>query len=101
MGALRAAVAADPRAVYVPFGESLRGTSGEPFDASYIGFASTISQMYAHTGYRWSPLGPSFDALAARSGRSVVHDKIHLTERSAAKLLDLFATVLGPSADGA
>mmetsp|Transcript_167786 Transcript_167786/g.538865 ORF Transcript_167786/g.538865 Transcript_167786/m.538865 type:complete len:313 (-) Transcript_167786:101-1039(-) len=96
--AIRAVVAEDPRAVYVPFGESLLGTKGEAFDASYGGFSGSIAEMYWHTGRRWLlPGGPSFGTQAAECGRTVVHDKIHLTEVSASKLSDLFVDALESS----
>ncbi|CAE7399132.1 unnamed protein product [Symbiodinium natans] len=89
------AVKRDPRARYVPFAEHLEGVSGEGFDASSAAFSLTIAQMYLHTGLRWLPGGPSFDELAGRCGRQVVHDKIHLTEKSTETLLDLVVEALG------
>jgi len=86
-----------PSAIYVPFGErleSLREHERDAFDASYVGFSKTISQMYYHTALRWSPNGPSFDDLAAKQRRSVLHDNIHLTEASVSVLLDLLSQAL-------
>lgn len=93
---LRAIVREDPRAVYIPFGESLRkAADGEDFDASYSGFATTIANMFSHTAVRWLPLGQSFDSLASRNGLKCTHDKIHLTEASTAVLLELLLAELG------
>merc|ERR1712216_799422 len=98
--AIRSLAKEDPRAIYVPFGERLReleapkNAAGEAFDATYWGWAATIASMYAQTALRWLPGGPSFDDLAARSGRRIVHDKIHLTEAAASCLLDLVTDVL-------
>lgn len=91
---IRDVVQTDPRAEYVPFAEHLDGVSGEGFDASSTAFSQTIAQMYFHTGLRWLPGGPSFDFLAQRCGREVVHDKIHLTEKSAGTLLELVSRAL-------
>ena len=61
--------------------------------STHIDIAVTI--RYAHTALRLLPSGPSYDALASLHGRRVVHDQLHLTERSAATLVDLVATALG------
>jgi len=92
---LREVINEDPRIIYAPFNENLPQTAdSDVFDASYVGFAATISQMYWHTALRWLPCGQSFDSLAATSQRCIVHDKIHLTEASAALLTELFAEAL-------
>ncbi|CAK8985802.1 SGNH_hydro domain-containing protein [Durusdinium trenchii] len=89
------------RVTYVPFGEQLKGKSGEDFDASSSGFSQSIAQMFLHTALRRVPgIGPSFDTLGSFYGREVVHDKIHLTERSASLLVELLAEALaGPPAE--
>lgn len=86
----------DERAIYVPFGEALEKRSGEDFDASSPAFSQTIAQMFAHTALRRLPFGPSFDTLGSFYGREAVHDKIHLTEKSARILVDLLVEVLEP-----
>ncbi|CAJ1410985.1 unnamed protein product [Effrenium voratum] len=90
---IRSAVEADARACYVPFGEALQSGGHGGFDASSFGFAQTIAQMYAHTALQQLPFF-SFDSLGKLYGRQVVHDKIHLTERSARTLVDLVAEAL-------
>eukprot|EP00913_Durusdinium_trenchii_P032718 g30626.t1 len=87
------------RVTYVPFGEQLKGKSGEDFDASSSGFSQSIAQMFLHTALRRVPgIGPSFDTLGSFYGREVVHDKIHLTERSASLLVELLAEALAGAA---
>eukprot|EP00435_Cladocopium_sp_Y103_P026428 s1846_g6.t1 len=91
----------DERAIYVPFGEALEKRSGEDFDASSPAFSQTIAQMFAHTALRRLPFGPSFDTLGSFYGREAVHDKIHLTEKSARILVDLLVEVLEPELQAA
>merc|ERR1711972_821079 len=93
---IRSQVAAEPRAIYVPFAETLQTRLpptdvGKAFDASIVGFGGAIAEMFANTAVQRLPSGPSFEALARLRGRSAVHDGIHLTEASAACLAELVA----------
>eukprot|EP00434_Breviolum_minutum_P038483 symbB.v1.2.034136.t1/scaffold4336.1/size40998/2 len=93
---IRRAVEDSPQAIYVPFGEALEIKSGEDFDASSLAFSQTVAEMFAHTALRRLPFGPSFNTLGRFYGREVVHDKIHLTEKSADILVNLLVKTLGP-----
>jgi len=94
---IRAAVAESPNATYAAFGEALRPRlppGGAPFDASSDGFGRAVRDLFLHRALRAVPLGPSFGALARLRGRRVLHDQIHLTEASAATLVEVVAEAL-------
>lgn len=93
---IRAAVELDRRLVYAPFFEALhpwptlqRG-GGALFDGSAKCFSNFVRDMTLNMAARALPFG-SFDRLARQRGRSVTHDQVHLTEASAATLVDVLA----------
>lgn len=92
---IRTAVAErGPRVSYAPFAEALRARfpqGGEQFEASPAGFNLAVRDMFVNRAARALPFGPSFNMLARLRGRRVLHDQIHLSEESAATLVEVLA----------